>query len=112
MVLLVLVGWGAVCASLGLVLGNIARTEGQALGIGVLSANLLAGLGGCWWPIEVTPETMQTLAKILPTGWPMDALHQLVSFQAGAGAAVPHLIAMVVATVLLAWIGARSFRFQ
>lgn len=53
-VLLVLVAWAGFCASAGLWLGRIARTQGQASGLGVLAANGLAALGGCWWPIEIT----------------------------------------------------------
>ncbi len=51
---------------------------GKVSGLGVLMANGLAALGGCWWPIEVTPQWMQT---IMPTGWTMDAMHKLISFQ-------------------------------
>jgi hypothetical protein len=56
---LVLASWAALAASLGLLSGSLARTEGQAVGIGVLLTNVLAALGGCWWPIEVTPPAMQ-----------------------------------------------------
>ena len=81
MVIVVLASWAAFCASAGLLLGSIARTEGQASGLGVLVANLLAALGGCWWPIEITPDWMQFVQKLLPTGWTMDALHKLISFR-------------------------------
>ena len=43
MILLVMLGWGALCASLGLWLGCIVRTEAQAVGIGVLTAHLTPG---------------------------------------------------------------------
>ncbi|MDH3554055.1 MAG: ABC transporter permease, partial [Gammaproteobacteria bacterium] len=81
MIILVLAAWAAFCASAGLLLGSLARTEGQAAGLGVLVANLLAALGGCWWPIEITPDWVQGLQKLIPTGWTMDALHKLISFQ-------------------------------
>ena len=56
MVLLVLFAWGAFCASLGLVLANIGETEGQVSAMGVMGTMVLAALGGCWWPIGVTPD--------------------------------------------------------
>ncbi|MCP5093389.1 MAG: ABC transporter permease, partial [Gammaproteobacteria bacterium] len=84
MVVVVLTAWAGFCASAGLLVGSIASTEGQAAGLGVLAANALAALGGCWWPIEVTPAWMQMLQKFMPTGWTMDALHKLISFQSGA----------------------------
>ena len=111
MVGLVLLGWASLCAGLAILSGNLARTEGQAVGLGVFAANLLAALGGCWWPIEVTPGWAQRLALGLPTGWTMDALHRLMSFQAGASAALPHLVALVVAAFAVGCIATRTFRY-
>jgi ABC-type multidrug transport system permease subunit len=111
MVVLILLGWASLCAGLAIVSGNLARTEGQAIGLGVFAANLLAALGGCWWPIEVTPQWSQSLALAIPTGWTMAALHQLMSFQAGAPAALPHLVALVVAALVVGWIATRTFRY-
>src|SRR5262249_26067522 len=59
MILVVLVAWGGLCASLALLLGSLVVSEGQAVGVGVLASNALAALGGCWWPIEITPAWMQ-----------------------------------------------------
>ena len=80
MVALVLVGWAAFAAGLAIVLANVTRTPAQTAGIGVFATQILAALGGCWWPIEVTPAWMQKLAIALPTGWAMDAMHKLVNF--------------------------------
>ncbi|MEE4294308.1 MAG: ABC transporter permease [Xanthomonadales bacterium] len=112
MVLLVLAGWAAFCASAGLLLGSVARSEKQAVGLGVLTANVLAALGGCWWPIEITPEWMQLLQKFLPTGWTMDAIHRLVSFEAGAASAIPHLAALLLGTLLVGGLAVRAFRYE
>ncbi|HSD70558.1 MAG TPA: ABC transporter permease [Woeseiaceae bacterium] len=112
MVLAVLFGWAAFCASAGLLLGSIARTEGQAVGLGVLAANLLAALGGCWWPIEITPDWMQSLQNLLPTGWAMDGLHKLISFEAGAASAVPQLAALLLGTVVLLGVAVQRFRYD
>lgn len=96
----------------GMLLGNFARSDGQAVGIGVLASNVLAALGGCWWPIEVTPGWAQKVALALPTGWAMDALHKLISFGAPPVSVLPHLAALGAATLLAAWLLARRFRFQ
>jgi ABC-2 type transport system permease protein len=112
MVLLVLLCYGALAAALGMLLGNFGRTEGQVIGIGVLASNLLAGLGGCWWPIEITPLWAQKLALFLPTGWAMDALHKLVNFGASPAVVIPHVCVMVVAAVAAGYTVARSFRFE
>ncbi len=112
MVIVVLAAWAGFCASAGLLVGSIAKTERQASGLGVLVANALAALGGCWWPIEVTPAWMQTLQNFLPTGWTMDALHKLISFQSGAASALPQLAILVVATVVVAALAVNRFQYE
>ena len=112
MVGLVLVAWASLNASLALLLGNIARTQAQATGIGVLASMVLAALGGCWWPIEITPAWMQAIAVALPTGWTMDALHKLVNFGYGPGAAVPHVAAIGLTALVSGAAAAKLFRYQ
>ena len=111
-VILILVAWGGFCASAGLWLGSVAKTEAQAGGLGVLAANALAALGGCWWPIEVTPGWMQSIQNFLPTGWTMDALHKLISFQSGALSALPQFLILIAASLVVGWIAVRQFRYQ
>ena len=112
MVILVLMAWAAFNASLALLLGNITRTQAQTTGIGVLASMVLAALGGCWWPIEITPAWMQAIAIVLPTGWTMDAMHKLVNFGYGPASAVPHVAALSTAALAAGWAGARVFRYQ
>ncbi|MCK6448021.1 MAG: ABC transporter permease [Planctomycetes bacterium] len=112
MVLACLFGWASLCAALAILLGSLARSIGQAVAIGVLASNVLAALGGCWWPIEIVPRWMQELALCLPTGWTMDALHRLMVFQNGAADALVNLVLLCVAA-LVAGVGAtRVFRYQ
>ena len=112
MVLVVLVAYAALVSALGVLLGSVAKTEGQAVGLGVITANLLAGLGGCWWPIEITPQWMQSFSLVLPTGMTMDALHRLVSFGRPAMSALPHLAALAALALLAGWLATRLFRYE
>jgi ABC-2 type transport system permease protein len=112
MVALVLVAWAALNASLALLLGNITRTQAQTTGVGVLASMMLAALGGCWWPIEITPPWMQAVATVLPTGWTMDAMHKLVNFGYGPETATPHVVALFASALAAGWAGARIFRYQ
>jgi len=111
-VVLTLLAYGALAATLAMLLGNFGGSEGQVIGLGVILSNVLAGLGGCWWPIEITPQWAQTLAVFLPTGLTMNALHKLVNFGASPAAVVPHLTALVVAAGLGLYALSRTFRFQ
>lgn len=108
----VLLAYAGLLASLSILVGTFAKTEGQAIGLSVLATNVFAALGGCWWPIEVTPRFMQKLALFLPTGWTMDAMHKLVSFGAPASAALPHVLGMALCALVLGALAARFFRFQ
>ena len=112
MVLAVLIAWASFCASVGLLAGCLGGTPGQVIGLSILSSMVLAALGGCWWPIEITPDWMQSLQKCLPTGWAMDAMHRLISFRHGVGSALPHVVGMLTSSVVVGWIGTRLFRFQ
>ena len=48
-VVFVLLVYAAMMAALGMLLGSLVKTEGMAAGIGVISANIMGALGGCWW---------------------------------------------------------------
>jgi ABC-type multidrug transport system permease subunit len=72
-----------VTASLGVLVGSVIRAEEKIVGLCILSSLTMAALGGCWWPLELVPDTMKTVAHIVPTGWAMDALHQLITFGGG-----------------------------
>lgn len=111
-VCLVMATYAGFMASVGLLVGCVARTEGVAVALGVLAANVLAALGGCWWPIEVTPPWMQRLALFLPTGWAMDALHALISFGAAPATVLPHVAGFVLGALLLGWLATRAFRYS
>ena len=111
-VLLLLAIYSVSAAALSVLLGSLSRSRGQAVGTGVLSANLLAALGGCWWPIEVTGPVMQKLAWCLPTGWVMYGRHRLISFGDSIAAIVPSLLLLAGSAILFAWLASRVFRFQ
>jgi ABC-2 type transport system permease protein len=112
MVLCVLCLYAALAALGGMLLGNFGKTEGQVVAIGVICSNVLAAIGGCWWPIEVTPAWAQKASIALPTGWAMDAMHQLVSFGNSPLSALPHLLALATTIVCAGWLISRTFRFQ
>jgi len=111
-VVVVMFSWAAFNASLGILLGNAARSIAQVAGLGMIATMVLAALGGCWWPIEITPAWMQSLALMLPSGWTMDAMHRLVNFGYGGLSALPHVAALAGGSLLLGWFGARTFRYQ
>lgn len=111
-ILLLLAAYASLAALLGMLLGNLSRSDGQVIGLGVIASNVMAALGGCWWPIEITPRWTQHLALVFPTGWAMDGLHKLMSFGDSPEAVIPHIVAFVVTAVIAGYVLARTFRFQ
>jgi len=109
---IVLLSFIALSTTLGLLLGNECQSEGQVIGIGVVVSNVFAALGGCMWPVEITPEWTQKLALILPTGWAMDALHKLMIFADPPASVLPHIGILLATTLAAALLLARRFRFQ
>ncbi len=112
MVLLVMFAYAGLAASLGMLLSNFAKNQRQVIGAGVLLSNVMAAIGGCMWPVEITPPWAQRLALFVPPGWAMDALHKLVNFGAEPAAVIPHILAMFAASLVVGLIVARKFRFQ
>jgi ABC-2 type transport system permease protein len=111
-VLAVLLGYAALAALGGMLLGNFGKSEGQLVAIGVIVSNILAAVGGCMWPIEVTPLWAQKLSLALPIGWVMGAMHKLVSFGDSPLSVLPHMLALVLAAACAAYLISRSFRFE
>ena len=111
-VVFVLCTYAVLAALAGMILGNFGKSEGQIIAIGVILANVLAAIGGCWWPVEVTPAWAQKASLAIPTGWAMGAMHKLVSFGDSPLSALPHLLALAAAAVCAAYVISRSFRFQ
>ena len=82
-VLLLLLVFGWVAAALGVLIGSLSASADRVVGICVLASLLMAALGGCWFPLEVVPEGMKTLAHCVPSGWALEGLHRLITFGDG-----------------------------
>ena len=85
-VLFAFVGSGAAMLS-----GSIFRNEQQAGGLGVLLGLGLAAVGGAMVPIELFPDTMQTVARFTPHAWAIDAFAELVRRDGGFLDILPQL---------------------
>jgi ABC-2 type transport system permease protein len=111
-IFLVLAAYAGMIAVFGLLAGNAARSDGQVIGLGVVLSNVMAALGGCWWPIEITPPWAQKLALVFPTGWAMNALHKLMNFGDSPISVLPNVAAFLGVGLIAAWVLARKFRFE
>ena len=78
-----------VACSLGVLIGCLVKAPDKVVGLCLLLALPMAALGGCWWPLEITPGFLQVAAHAVPTAWALDGLHQLITFGGGLGSALP-----------------------
>jgi ABC-type multidrug transport system permease subunit len=109
---LVLAAYASLAACGALLLGNWAKSPGQAVAVAVVLSNGLAAIGGCWWPVEIVPEWAQKAALLTPTGWAMDAIHKLMSFGLPASAVWVHVAVLSAAALGLGWMTARRMKFE
>jgi ABC-2 type transport system permease protein len=99
-------------ASLGLLIGTLAKSEEQAVIFSMIPMFILSGLGGAWMPLEVTGKAFQTVGHLLPTAWAMDGIQNIVVRGLGVGSAlVPAGIMLGYAVVLFA-LAAWRFKFE
>jgi ABC-type multidrug transport system permease subunit len=110
-VLLLLV-YALAISGIAILLGSLARSEGQAVGLGVVTSIVISALGGCWWPIEIVPRPMQILSMFLPTGWAMQGLHRLMELGQGPASALPAFGMLALYAIVMLAIAARKFRFD
>jgi ABC-2 type transport system permease protein len=97
-------------ASFGIMLAILVKTQRAAGSIAVLTSLILAPLGGCWWPLFITPRWIQALAKITPHGWATTGFNKLMLFGADFTSAVPEMLALVGFAVVFGTIAMYRFR--
>ena len=99
----VLLCFSACCGSLALLFGSICTTEQQISSFGLLITLSLSALGGCWWPLEMTPEFFKSIARLTPTFWALQGVHDVMSFGKSYAAIVPEsLVLLLFATAFCA----------
>jgi ABC-2 type transport system permease protein len=101
-----------VSSAFSLMLATMVRTQRAAIAVGVLVSLVLAPLGGCWWPLFITPRWMQFLARLTPHGWATTGFNKLMVFGADFSAAVPNMLVLAGFTVLFGAIAIWRFRIR
>ena len=83
--LVIMVSLSLFAASFGLLISVVFRSEQAVVTTTVISAQLLAAVGGAWFPLEITGATFRRVAHFLPSSWLMDSLHGIVLKDWGVG---------------------------
>ena len=93
-VILISILMAVTSAAFGVMLASFITDIKAATTAGVLVSLTLAPIGGCWWPLFITPDWMQSLAKLTPHGWANGAFNKLMLFGAEFGDVSQEMIAL------------------
>lgn len=76
--LLVSVALGLWVASMGLLIGVLAKEEEQVILFSMIAMFLFSALGGTWFPLEAAGGAFAAIGKILPSAWAMTGLQNIL----------------------------------
>jgi len=110
--ILMMVTSALAAAALGTMLGTFVKTEGQASGLSTMLGMVMALLGGCWYPLELFPQAVQTAVKVLPTTWAMKGLLDIVLRGGGVSMILPEAGVLLGFAVVFFTIGVLRFRYE
>ena len=99
-------------AALGAALGTFVKTEGQANGLSIMAGMVMALLGGCWYPLEMFPQVVQNIVKILPTTWAMRGLLDIVLRGQGLVSILPDAGILLGFAAVFFGIGILRFKYE
>lgn len=110
--LLMMLSFGLAAVALGTMLGTFVKTDSQASNLSIMLGMSMALLGGCWWPLELFPNTVRTAVTILPTKWAMQGFSDLVVRGLGVGDVLPETAVLFAFSALFFIVGVSRFRFE
>lgn len=110
--LVMLLASALAAAAMGTMLGAFVKTEAQANGLSIMFGMVMALMGGCWYPLELFPPTIQQAMKVFPTTWAMQGLLDVVQRGRGLAAVLPEAAVLLGFAILFFIIGIFRFRYE
>jgi ABC-2 type transport system permease protein len=107
-----MVSFALAASALGTTLGTFVKTDGQAGGLSIMLGMVMALMGGCWYPLELFPETVQNIVKALPTTWAMQGMLDLVLRGGGLRDILPESGVLLGFAAIFFTIGVARFRYE
>ena len=98
--------------AIGTAMGTFVKTDGQAQGLSIMAGMVMALMGGCWYPLELFPQAVQTAVKVLPTTWAMQGMLDLVLRGGGLTDILPEAGVLLGFAALFFTIGVFRFRYE
>lgn len=98
--LLIFIGAVAFC-SIGIVLGGIIKDVETAYGISNSIAFPLMFISGAFWPVDIMPSYLQSIAKITPLYYFHQGLRELLIFKNPEQSYTPFMVMIIMAIVFI-----------
>jgi ABC-2 type transport system permease protein len=111
-VILISVLMTLMASAFGVMLATFVKTERSASSVGVLTSLILAPLGGCWWPLYITPQWMQNISKITPHAWATTAFNKLLIFGGDFNSVVPNMLVLMGFMIVFGLIAILRFKTE
>ena len=111
-VLLLVVSYVLSVTGLGTLLSVVVRTSAQAGAFAVLISMVTSMLGGAWWPIEIVPKFMQTIARFTPQYWAINGFNKIITRGFGIAEILPNFYVLLAISGISLLLAIRFFKFE
>lgn len=110
--LLMAVATALFAASLGLLIGALAKTEEQVIVFAMIPMFVLSGLGGAWVPLEIMPEGFQQFARLTPLAFVMDGFQDILIRDQGLEAIIINVVVLLAMAIVIFAFAAWRFKYE
>lgn len=99
--------------SMSILMASIVKTDAQLSGFSVLIVLLMSSLGGSWWPLEIVPPFMRTLAHAVTiNAWALDGFKGVLWYGEGVAGVMPEVGALLLFSAVVFTVGLWRFKFE
>jgi ABC-2 type transport system permease protein len=111
-VALLTVSYVLAVTGLGTLLSVFVRTSAQAGTFGTLVSIVTSMIGGSWWPIEIAPKFMQSIARFTPQYWAVNGFNKIITRGFGYASVLPNFYVLIVIAGVSLMISVFLFKFE
>ena len=97
--------------SMSILMAAFVKTESQLSGVSLLVVLAMSSLGGSWWPLEIVPDFMRTLAHLITiNAWAMDGFKDILWYGRGVVDVLPEVGVLVLISLVAFGVGLARFK--
>lgn len=97
---------------LGTLLSVFVRTSAQAGAFAVLVSMVTSMIGGSWWPIEIAPKFMQSIARFTPQYWAVNGFNKIITRGFGVSSVLSNFYVLIAIACVSLFASVVLFRFE